>query len=152
MAILRAIPKSMFSSAYEVYSGPELLCTVDVGWFREAGSFLLGSRCYEIRREPMWGAFVLTRGEVEFCRAKKPSALSRLFSVAYDGGVYELAAASPFQRKFVLRQAGQIIGTLAPVSVFSRKVDVELPEDLSRPVQVFLVWLVTTMWRRQSNS
>ena len=127
------------------------MTTIDVAWVREAGEFDVAGSRYEIRREPMWGAFVLRSAGREIARATKAT-FSRSFSVSTEGAEYTLRAASAFQRKFVLERDGVKLGEIRPRSMFSRKCVVQLGSDLPLPLRIFLLWLVIILWRRASNA
>lgn len=150
--MLRAEPSNWFSWGYDVLENNRHLTTVDLAWVREAGSFELEGQHFHISREPGWGDFVLTAKGNVICRAKKLSAWFRSFQVVIGGQQLTLEAASPFHRAFVLSQAGATVGEIRPQGILSRKAVVALPESLSRAIQVFLLWLVIIMWRRQSNA
>jgi hypothetical protein len=53
---------------------------------------------------------------------------------------YTLRAKSIFNRIFVLLDGAGEVGSIAPVSIFSRRASVDLPEELPLPVRIFLVW------------
>ncbi len=150
--MLRAHPNSWLSWNYTVTDQSVEVAVIDLAWVREAGHFTVSGQRYEVRRESMWGAFVLSSSGDEIARADKPSALLRSFSINVDGSSYILKAASPFQRAFVLPNDRERLGTIRPQGVFSRKAIVDIHSDISRPVQIFMLWLVVVLWRRQANS
>ena len=39
-----------------------------------------------------------------------------------------------------------------PRGLFSRKLTIDLPDELSLAVQVFMTWLVIILWRRAAKS
>ena len=150
--MLRAEPSNWFSWSYDVFEDDQHLTTVDLAWMREAGSFELGGQRFDIAREPGWGDFVLSAGGDAICRARKPSAWFRSFQVVIGDRHLTLEAQSPLNRTFVLREGGATFGEIRPQGILSRKAVVMLPESLSRAVQVFIVWLVIVLWRRQANA
>jgi hypothetical protein len=150
--MLQASPTSWLSWSYTVTEGFEQVSRIDLAWVREAGCFDLDGRSYEIRREPMWGAFILRSSGSEIARARKSSAFSRSFSVTVDDATFSLEAVSAFQRKFVLREGGARLGEIRPAGLLSRKAVVDIRSEVPRSVQVFVLWLVVIMWRRQANA
>ena len=76
----------------------------------------------------------------------------RSFEVTHDGRTYTLKAASPFERRFLLRRAGRVLGSIAPQHIFTRKARIDLPEDLPLELRVFLTWLVILLWKHQQSA
>ncbi len=150
--MLHVRARSIFSNHYEILEGRRVLTSVNIRWFREAGSFRLEGEDYSVgRRGLMSGNFFLeSRAEV-LASAEKPSAFFRRFLVAIGDDDYELAARSAFVRAFDLRREGRSVGSVEPTSIFTRSARVDLP-DLPLPVQVFLTWLVLVVWKRQRSS
>ncbi len=44
------------------------------------------------------------------------------------------------------------MGGVRPTSFFGRRAVVDLPDDIALTTQVFLFWLVATLWRRAANA
>jgi len=63
-----------------------------------------------------------------------------------------LEATSPWRRPFELKEDDEVIGRIAPRSVFRREVEVDLPEDLPLEIRLFLVFLTLILWRRSDNA
>ena len=153
--MLRAVPKNWFSSNYRVLENNNEVATIDLSWWREAGTFHIKGAIYNVYRERlMSGAFIFESGGAIIARAEKPSALYRSFVVEYENKKYQLEAESAFFRKFILSEAesGQPIGEVYPESALTRKAVVDLPEAIPLPVRVFMFWLVMILWKRESDS
>ena len=148
--MLHVRARSVFSNHYEILEGGRVLTTVNIRWFREAGSFRLDGERYSVgRRGLMFGAFFLEGPDAVLATADKPSAFFRRFVVQVGDDVYELAARSAFLRAFDLRLGRRRVGSVEPKSIFTRSARADLPDDLPVPVQVFLTWLVLLLWKRQ---
>jgi hypothetical protein len=52
----------------------------------------------------------------------------------------------------VLFQGDIEVGSIRPEGYLSRKAAVSLPGDMPMPVQVFVMWLVILLWRREANA
>jgi hypothetical protein len=97
------------------------------------------------------GAFLLEdAGGTIVARAEKPNALFRSFAVEHAGRTMVLRAHTPVGRAFVLEDRQRTIGTIAPDWSLTRRTTAHLPEDLSLPVQIFILWLVFVLWRRDA--
>lgn len=151
--MLRAIPKNLFAQKYEIFKGDERVAAVDLAWLREAGTVEIAGTHYTIGRTGLIsGSFFLKKYEDTIVSAVKSSAFSRSFVIGIGGNSYTLGAASVFSRRFVLRKGPSDVGEIRPAHWFTRKVVAELPIDIPLEIQVFLIWLVIILWRRQERS
>jgi hypothetical protein len=64
--------------------------------------------------------------------------------------VFDLKPASFWSRTYVLSENGVEHGRVSPKNWFSRKCIIQLPDNLSIPISVFIFWLVLLMWIRDS--
>ena len=150
--MLCAIPKSIFSWGFDVYWQNDLLAVIDMAWMTEGGSFEYEGCNYCLSKEGfLSGSFSLHSNGDVIAEAEK-TALVRCFEVRYGEKTYELRAASPFTRCFVLRQNGDTVGEIAPNHPFTRRCNIDLPEEISVPGKLFMFWLVLLMGRRSSQS
>jgi len=151
--MLRAVPNSWFSWNFTIFDNTDAIAKIDLAWVREAGELQIHKESYKVYRERMFkGDFILQGDNVILARAEKPSAFIRSFRVAYNNKQYILEAESAFQRKFVLREGEQIIGSVVPEHAFTRKARIDLPAEIELPVKVFLAWLVIILWKRAADS
>jgi hypothetical protein len=70
----------------------------------------------------------------------------------FGGAQFELKPQSPFTRGFQLLKGKRIVGTLLPASFLTRKINVELPEDLPLQIRAFIVWLTVLLWKRDASA
>jgi hypothetical protein len=151
--MLHATPQSIFSWDYTVLRGRAVMAQIDMSWFRERAEVEIGDQTYSVHRESIvQGTFVLqSRGQV-LARAQKVSAFSRAFDIDCAGQQLELKAVSIWTRQFGLFRNGRQIGRIGPRGWLGRSAVIDLPGDISVPVQVFLFWLVLVLWRRAASS
>lgn len=149
---ITATPASWISYAYDVLGNGVKLCTVNVGWLRDVGQFELEGVTHQIRREPMWGDWVLTARGREVARANKPSAMFRSFTLTTAGRSYTLSALSAFGRSFTLEEGDETVGHVSPAGWFTRKIKTHFPPDMPLAAKVFAIWLVVIMWKRGDES
>jgi hypothetical protein len=55
---------------------------------------------------------------------------------------------SLFSRTFVLVHGDREIGSMRSTSLLGNSADIDFPENLPLPMQLFLAFLVITAWRR----
>jgi hypothetical protein len=146
--MLTAVPKAWLSSDFAIRSDHGPVTEVELAWFREAGSFALGGRAYQVYREPGFGPFALAAEGMIVARAEKPSAFRDRFVVSYDGAEHVLERVSVWRRAFALYDGDPLIGTMEPAGAFSREARIDLPDRLPLAVRIFLVWLMLITWRR----
>ncbi len=150
--MLEIIPHSVVSWDFTVLRDGSPVAVIDVSWFREKGVLTVDGAEYPVYREHlMSGAFILEFNGTPLARAEKPSAFFRSFIVEHAGQTYTLKAETALFRKFVLLDHDREIGSITPEGPLTRKATVDLPDSLSLPVQVFLIWLTVILWKRQAS-
>jgi len=153
MTQIRAKPRYVFSWGFNLYLDGTPLTSLDMTWLREGGQFAWDGTEYHLWRQGLWsGDFLLLVGEEVRARATKESAFARSFIVRTGNRDLRLEATSVFSRRFRLIENGSIVGGIAPDHLFTRSCTLDLPQDLSVPVQVFIFWLAALMWRRADNA
>jgi hypothetical protein len=151
--MLQAIPKRWFSWDFTVLQGSTRLADIDMSLWREKGALTVQGKTYQVYREGLVsGAFVLESPESVVARATKPSAFRRAFLIEHAGKQYTLRAKSAFRRGFVLLADDREIGSLSPQELCTRRAAIVLPEDLSLPVKVFIIWLAVILWKREAEA
>lgn len=151
--MLRAIPDGWLTWNFTIFDDNTSIANIHLAWARESGEFNLGESNYKVYREGFFsGAFILDKHGKVLARAEKTSALFRSFKVEYESKNYILEAETALRRKFVLRESERRIGTVEPEHIFSRKAIINLPEDITLPVRIFMVWLTIIMWKREADT
>ena len=151
--MLSAVPDGCFSCNFTIFDDHNAIAKIDLAWVREAGELYLEGSNYRVCREGLLsGSFIIEKEGLVLARAEKPSALIRSFKVEYNNKSYILEAASALQRKFVLREGGQTIGSVRPENTFTKKAIIDLPADIAMPVRIFMVWLTLILWKRETDA
>ena len=150
---LRAMPRKWWSWTFSVLDDAREIGELSFACLREGGALRLRDSIYRIYRQGMFsGPFILeTNGHIT-AYAEKPSALLRSFRVHHAGRIYTLEAESAFRRKFVLRNADSVTGSISPERALARDVRIDLPVELSLPVRLFMVWLTLLLWKRDADA
>jgi hypothetical protein len=151
--MLTAKPQSWLNWDFTLVRNGESLADIDLSFWREKGGFTVADTSYRTYREGLLsGAFILEANGAVVARAHKPSAWTRRLVIDFDGTELELRPQSAFGRGFQLVRNGRAIGSLVPQGFLSRRISIELPDDLPLPIRTFLVWLVVMLWRRDANA
>jgi hypothetical protein len=153
MTLLTANPQGWFSWDFTLTKNGESVADIDLSSWREKGALTVAGSTYRVYREGLCsGAFVLQANGTVVARAHKPSAWTRRLVLDFGGAQYELRPRSAFTRSFQLLKDAKIVGTLSPASFLTRKIDVELPEDLPLQIRAFIVWLTILLWKRDASA
>ena len=151
--MLEAIPSNFFATNFQLQQDNQLLGEVDTGFWGEKARLELEDGTYELYREGMFsGDFVLERNGEVVARAAKPSVLQNRFEVQLPDRrlVLRKPSAWSWSRRFVLSDGEKQIGSIDPVGFFTRRTIIDLPDNWSLPIRVFLFWLAVIIWKRQS--
>lgn len=151
--MLTATPRHWFSWDYSVATDHNHLADIDNSWWREKGTLTIEGQPYAVYRErALSGKFILeseSDGAV-VASAVKPSALRRRLLIEHAERQFELKPRGIFTRTFDLYEGASLVGSLSAASVFSWRMNVDLPETLPLPVRIFVVWLTVTLWKRDA--
>lgn len=151
--MLLAVPRNFLSWSFALRRDGEPVAEIDMSWFRERANVSVGNKAYVFSRESiLLGTFALWQGDDVLAHAQKTNVFLRSFEVEIEGQVLTLRAVSAFRREFGLYRDGVQIGRIYPQSWLGRTSVIDLPDELSLPVQVFLFWLVIVLWRRTARS
>jgi hypothetical protein len=151
--MLEAIPTNIFSTTFRLQQQNQLVGEVATSVWGEKGRLELEDGTYEAYREGWFsGDFLLEHGGKLVARASKPSALHNRFEVEFLGRRLTLRKLSAWNRRFGLFDGDTQVGSIYPLSVFSRRSNIDLPVDWPLPIRVFLFWLVFIIWKRQSQA
>ena len=150
---LKAIPRKWWSWTFSVFNDGREIAELSFACLREGGGLRFCDSIYRIYRQGMFsGSFILeTNGQIT-AYAEKPSVLHRSFTVHHAGKTYILEAESAFRRKFVLRNADSVTGSISPEKACARDARIDLPTELPLPVRLFMVWLTLLLWKRDADS
>lgn len=148
----RVQPHGTFKNGFDLLDDADrVLGAFQGSAWRERGEITAAGEPAGFRRDG-GRRFALDGRSGELAVAEKPSIWSGRW-VLHAGGIsYELAKRSWMSRGFELSRGGQVVGGIEPRGMFSNKAAVDLPAELPPLVQVFVVAVVLTLWRRESDS
>lgn len=128
------------------------LVKIEVSWFRPMAKVKIDKQTYTVyRKRFLQDVYVLESESCPLARAQW-EASTRAFEVYvyFADRRLELRELSAWKNQFGLFESGAQIGDISPTSWWGRKVVIDLPGDIPIPVQVFLFWIVTDLWWRES--
>ena len=106
-----------------------------LAWIRERGTIENRGMTYDIGRQGFVNPlFYMRAGGRTLVEARKPRWYRRRFEVEVGPRSYELVATSWLRRSFSLRFEGAVVGTIAPRGIFTRRIRIDLPDEL--PVEL----------------
>ena len=140
--VLTIVPKGLFSQNYLLMAGERLLTELHPLRMKESAEFALNGRPYRIYHPTLTtGEWVVESAEGITVEAAKPSPTSRSLLLRRAGQIYELAAQGVAGRADEIRHEGQAIGRVAPQSLNSRNLTLELTQPLPPDLVVCIAWL-----------
>lgn len=148
---LIARPAGIFTPDYEIFSGEDLLTRIKVSRFRRRGSFTLNSVDYSILWESFMGDYVLMDGDHERCRAEPTGYFSRHHIIHLKLKTLELRRQSLLCRGFYLIDDEKMIGSVEAESFLGASWIVDFPQKIDLPIQLFMIWIVCLLRRRQKQ-
>lgn len=151
--MLRALPLHVFSNTFSVRDGDREIARLSMGWLSDKGSSTVDDRKIRLRRERLFsGAFELELDGIVIAKAYKPSIFRNRFDIELENVRLQLERESVFSRSFVVRKGADILGRIDPVSIFTRKARIDLPDEWPTALQLFVFWLVLIIWKRMNST
>jgi hypothetical protein len=138
-----------FSYSFDVMQGANTVALArNVSGWRDRAEIRIDADIYTARRDG--NSYLFELGSRVAARADQPRKWLREFFIEHEGRRYTLRPKSRFlfRRHFLLLEGSTQVGSVAPDGAFTRKAGVELPPTLPVFLQVFITWLVMTMWKR----
>ncbi len=151
--MLQLVPESWLTWNFDVLENDQQVAQIKTSTLPESGTFSILGSDYRAYREGMFsGEFFLESDGQTIARAQKPSAFVNTFEIQHADRSYTLKKESFVGRSFVLLQGDLEVGSIRRESLLNRKAAVSLPDNMPRPVQVFVMWLTIILWRREANA
>ena len=151
--MLTAVPKRWFSWDFSLLDSTlQPVAELVLSSWRERGSLTVGGVSYRVYRDGLTGPFVLEAPDgSRAATAVKESVFRREFTVGYRDRHFVLKAKSAWRREFNLLSGDQMLGTVVPAGLFTRRAKVEFNDDLPLECAAFVVWLTLLLWKRNSD-
>lgn len=149
--MLTAIPAGWLSrSCAVVDDSHRQVGEIEMSW-RERGLLTIGGATYSIARDGWGGPFVLEQAGAIIARATK-APFRRAFTIEHAGATFTLSAPF-FSRSFILRSNSSTpVGVVRPAGLFTRRAEIDAPDDVPLDLRLFAAWLAMVMWRRAARA
>lgn len=151
--IIRCIPMGIFSWAFRL-EGEGHSASLRLDSFVEQGVIVADDIEFEVKKHGVLsGRWTLERAGQQVASAQKCDPFTRTFDIQTPGGSLVLRAESAFLRDFRLEHSGELLATISPDHLFTRRATIEtLANDLDLPTICFSFWLAALTWRRRRRN
>ena len=149
--MLKVVPKSWWSYTFSVTDGGRPVAqAVNRSCWRDKAELQVEGAAYTARRDK--SSFILESAGAPIARAERPRRWFREFVIEHSGRRYLLRRRSAFRRQYLLLEGSTRAGSITPGGLFGRKAAVELPPDVPLHLQIFIIWIVMTLWKHDDNA
>ena len=151
--MIECLPRSLCSWDFTARGLSSGLATVEYDWLTEQGRIIDAHVAYDIRKHGLFsGRWTLEQAGRVVAEAHKPSAMFRSFEVASEAVHFTVRAESALARCFEITVGQQIVGSIRPAHVFTRRATIQCAGIIPERLQLFAFWLVGLTWRRSASS
>lgn len=145
-------PRGTWRRGFDVRDGSgSVVGAFDGSPWREGGRIRAAGQEWEFRRERS-RRLVLAGPPGEWAAADQVSYWSGRWELSAGGRTYSLARPGWWTRRYQLRAGEAVVGELRRRGLFGSRADGELPPELPPAVQVFVIAVVMTLWRREDSA
>lgn len=153
--MIRCTPAGIFSWDFRV-SGEGHVAALEFNWLGEQGRITADGVAFEVRKHGIFsGHWTLDHNGMQIVSGQKSNVFTRTFDMQTPTGGLVLRAVSPFGRTFQIERSNDVIATITPDHVFTRRATIDIWNlDWDFATICFSFWLVVLSWRRaaQKNS
>lgn len=139
---------SVWKSQYRVTDGGREITTWNSSTWKSGGEFLLDGQRFQVRSNA-WGNKYTMTDDLGTVVASADRVGRKRWSVEAGGQAYHFRRKSMWTSEEELVLGDTRVGSVRKTSVWRGDVDVELP-TLSRPLQLFVLGVVISMWEAQA--
>jgi hypothetical protein len=151
--MIRCIPKGIFSWNFAL-EGEGHNASLDFTWLGEQGTITADGTPFDVCKHGIAsGHWTLNHEGRHVITAQKASALFRTFEIQDLHQTLVLRAESPFGRRFRIEQTNDIVATIVPDHVLTRRATIEtIAQNCDFTTISFSFWLAVLTWRRAARS
>ena len=151
--MLEAIPTDLLSKNFRLEQDNKLVGELEASIWRCKATLELEEGTYNLSREKLLGGDYLVehKGTV-VARAVKTNVFRDKFAIQIGNRVLEFKKLGWVSRKFGLFDGDQQIGGVYRRGFFSKRANIDLPQEWPLADRVFMFWLAFLMWKRESQS
>lgn len=142
--MLEAKRTSTWKNRYDIIADGKLLATWDESSWKVGGTIELDGRRFEVSAN-MWGTRYAMVDEAGTPIASADRVGRKSWTVEANGRTYGFRRVSMWRQEEELQSGGQRVGSVKRNSIWRGDAVADLP-GLPRPVEVFVLAVVLTMW------
>jgi hypothetical protein len=145
------VPQGIFSRHYDLRRDGEAMASLKMQLWTEGCEFTIAGHRFSIRRTSLWkDGFQLLAGPSSVCDVKR-GFWSRRFELEAVEEKWFLQPAGWFTRTYQLVSGNRVVGSIRHTGLFTRSRVGEFAESVPPPVQMFAIFLVLVVSRRQQR-
>ena len=146
--MLQAVPTNFLAKTFRLHQDDRLVGEVDTSLWRERARLDVETGSYDFHRERFCAGDFLLEGDGKLiARASKPNWYKCTLEVEVPNHRLTLRKVSPWKRRFELFEGEKQVGSVYPLGLFSRRTQIDLPDDWPIAIRGFLFWLVFLAWQ-----
>ena len=151
--MIRCMPMGICSWNF-VLEGEGHHASLDFTWLGEQGAITADGTSFDVCKHGITsGHWTLDHAGNHIVTAQKSSAFFRTFEIQDLHQTLVLRAESPFGRRFRVAGAKDVVATIVPDHVFTRRATIEtFAQNLDFTTISFSFWLAALTWRRAARS
>jgi len=152
-AMIRCTPKGICSWNFSL-QGEGHRASLEFNWTGEQGVITADGLRLEVCKHGVFsGHWTLDREGEAVASAQKSTPFTRTFEIESPIGSLVLRAESAFGRSFRVERSGDLLATISPAHLFTRRATIETrAEHVDFPTLAFSFWLAVLTWRRAASS
>ena len=151
--MLEAIPADILSKSFRLEQDNELVGELDPSIWRCKATLELEEGTYNLYREKLLGGeYLLEHNGTIVARAVKTNVFRDKFAVQIENRVLEFKKLRWASRRFGVFDGDQQIGSIYPRGIFTKRSNIDLPQEWPLANRVFMFWLAFLMWKRDSQA
>jgi hypothetical protein len=146
--MIRCIPKGLCSWDFSL-AGEGHHASLEFNWKGEQGVITADGIPFDVRKHGVFsGHWTLDHDGQSVASAEKSSAFTRSLEIRGAEDILLLRAESALGRSFRIERSAEVIVTIRPDHVFTRRATIEtLGQKWDFRLVCFAFWLVVLMWR-----
>lgn len=150
--LLRAEPEGLFARRYRFLEDGREVGRLALGPFWRRSILEAGNARYRVRREGLFGDFVLESGDElrpqELARSEGGGPLSRSLRVRAGDRMLTLRGSPPFHRAVRLFHGDRQVGSARRTGFLGRVGQFDFPAEIPLEMRLFLATLAIVVWSR----
>ena len=145
-------PRGWFSRFIDILAGDRRVATLELSFLLDQGRAEIEGQAYELQHPSFFArGYTMRRAGAVVATARADGFFFPSYRFEFEGQSYELRRQGFWTSKMlVLRRAeSEVLGSLYPDGLLSRRATAALPAELPLTLRVFVIWLTFVAWRQR---